>query len=275
MLGGGGAKGAYQIGAINALHQYNLYDKITGFSGASIGALNMALVESTGIDSAMDIWMNKVSKIFFSDSVNIYEVMNMLKSIKSNTPLKKSYLCDREKLIELFDELKIENLSFSDKVMYADCVDITEIPKELRSIKAALGVYEKIPVGRISYFPINHKSKENIYKILLASSALPLVYEPVEINKRYYVDGGLIDNLPVKPLYDYGYRNIIIISCDNNTSLNEFKHKFPQSNLYLIKPSMDLGNLINGTLNFNRNKISHSIKLGYKDTMNLIKKQII
>lgn len=272
VLGGGGAKGAYEIGAINALSQYNLYNNITAFSGTSIGALNMALIQRVNIKEAINIWLNRVGRIFFSDNINVYEVMNMLKSIKMNIPLKKNYLYDREKTIKLFNELRVEDLAYSDKIMYAACVDVTEIPQEFRSIKAAIGIYEKRPVGKITYFPLNYKSKDNIYKTLLASSALPLVYEPIEINRRYYVDGGLIDNLPIKPLYDYGYKDIIIISCDNDTSLNKLKLKFPNSNLYLIKPSADLGNLINGTLNFNRNKILQSINLGYKDGMNFIKK---
>ena len=274
VLSGGGAKGAYQLGVINALIQYGIYDKITGFSGSSIGALNIALVESIGIDKAIDTWKNRVSDIFFSDSINFYEIMNMLRNIKTNTPLKKSYLCDRKKLVELFEEFKIHNLSASNKVMYASSVDITDVPKELRSIRAALSAYEKIPVGKITYLSLNYKSAENLYKVLLASSALPLVYEPIEINDKYYIDGGLIDNIPVKPLYDYGYKNIIIISSDNETSLNDLKDKFPKSNIYLIKPVNDLGNLFNGTLNFNRSKILRSINLGYKDGMEFSKKFI-
>lgn len=193
--------------------------------------------------------------------------MNMLRNIKTNTPLKKSYLCDRKKLVELFKEFKIQNLSASDKVIYASSVDITDIPKELRGIRAALSAYDKIPVGEISYLGLNYKSIENIHKILLASSAIPLIFEPIEINDKYYIDGGLIDNIPIKPLYEYGYKDIIVISCDNETSLDELKESFPNANLYLIKPDRDLGNLFNGTLNFNKNKIAHSINLGYKDGM--------
>ena len=40
VLNGGGAKGAYQIGAWAALRQLELYDEITAVSGTSVGALN-------------------------------------------------------------------------------------------------------------------------------------------------------------------------------------------------------------------------------------------
>ena len=272
VLGGGGAKGAYEIGVIKALHQYNLYNNITAFSGTSIGAINMVLIQKVNISEAINIWLNKAANIFISNSINVYEVINMLRSIKLNIPLKKTYLYERDKLINLFDELEVDNIDFSNKIMYAACVDVTEIPKELRSLKSAIGIYEKKPVGQVVYLPLNYKSKEVVYKTLLASSSLPLIYEPIEINQRYYVDGGLIDNLPIKPLYDYGYKDIIVVSCDMNVKANKLKALYPNSNLHFIKPSYDLGNLINGTLNFNRNKISQSINLGYRDGINFIKK---
>lgn len=36
--------------------------------------------------------------------------------------------------------------------------------------------------------------------LLAASCAVPIVFEPVEIDGRQYVDGGLVSNLPVEPL---------------------------------------------------------------------------
>lgn len=49
--------------------------------------------------------------------------------------------------------------------------------------------------GKIEYF-----SKGPLYTIVLASSSIPVLFSPIEIDKVPYVDGGLLDNLPVKPL---------------------------------------------------------------------------
>ena len=35
---------------------------------------------------------------------------------------------------------------------------------------------------------------------VLASSCLPVIFNPVEINKKLYIDGGILNNLPVEPL---------------------------------------------------------------------------
>ena len=34
----------------------------------------------------------------------------------------------------------------------------------------------------------------------MASSAIPVIFAPVEINGKYYIDGGISNNLPVEPL---------------------------------------------------------------------------
>ncbi|NLI23440.1 MAG: patatin-like phospholipase family protein [Bacteroidales bacterium] len=49
--------------------------------------------------------------------------------------------------------------------------------------------------GKIVYF---HKGP--LIQCILASSSIPIVFQPRIINKQYYVDGGVMDNLPVKPL---------------------------------------------------------------------------
>ena len=55
-LSGGGARGAYQIGACMALKETGILDKIEVFSGTSIGAANAALLATNKIETVKDIW---------------------------------------------------------------------------------------------------------------------------------------------------------------------------------------------------------------------------
>jgi NTE family protein len=48
--------------------------------------------------------------------------------------------------------------------------------------------------GKAVYF-----SKGLLLQPLIASSSIPILFKPVIINGVYYVDGGVLDNLPVKP----------------------------------------------------------------------------
>jgi NTE family protein len=51
--------------------------------------------------------------------------------------------------------------------------------------------------ARMEYF-----NKGDLIKIIQASSSIPVLFSPVEINGELYVDGGLFENLPVNPLLD-------------------------------------------------------------------------
>lgn len=42
----------------------------------------------------------------------------------------------------------------------------------------------------------------DIITAVMASCAIPMVLKPININGEFYVDGGLMNNLPVEPLYD-------------------------------------------------------------------------
>ncbi|MBK7870416.1 MAG: patatin-like phospholipase family protein [Saprospiraceae bacterium] len=43
-------------------------------------------------------------------------------------------------------------------------------------------------------------SEGELYKTVMASSAIPLVFQPIKIGENLYVDGGALENMPVKPL---------------------------------------------------------------------------
>ncbi len=41
-----------------------------------------------------------------------------------------------------------------------------------------------------------------LFDVIVASSSIPLVFKPVELNGQLYVDGGLLSNLPATPLLE-------------------------------------------------------------------------
>ena len=72
VLEGGGAKGAYQIGAWKALKEAGV--KIKGVSGTSVGALNGALICMDDLERAENLWAN----ISYSQIINVDdELMGM------------------------------------------------------------------------------------------------------------------------------------------------------------------------------------------------------
>ena len=49
--------------------------------------------------------------------------------------------------------------------------------------------------GAVTYF-----SSGSLFTAVMASCSIPFLFKPVEINGKLYVDGGIIDNMPVAPL---------------------------------------------------------------------------
>lgn len=49
--------------------------------------------------------------------------------------------------------------------------------------------------GQVHYF-----SEGELIEAILASCSIPAIFNPVSLNGNLYVDGGLVDNLPVKPI---------------------------------------------------------------------------
>jgi len=125
-------------------------------------------------------------------------------------------------------------------------------------------------------------SKGSLFDKIAASASIPVVFEPIQIGENYYVDGGLINNLPVDPFIGK-YKNIIGIDINNHG--NTEKHNMwvmaqriidlviiQNSKLnynkcdYLIKPFIDFEHNI---LNFSHT--NEFFELGYAEGLNFIK----
>jgi NTE family protein len=51
--------------------------------------------------------------------------------------------------------------------------------------------------GLIEYF-----SQGELMDVIIASSSIPVIFSPVKINNSLYADGGILDNLPIRPIQE-------------------------------------------------------------------------
>jgi NTE family protein len=75
--------------------------------------------------------------------------------------------------------------------------------------------------GRPAFF-----SSGELIRPVIASSAIPVLFSPVCINDEYYIDGGVVNNLPVEPLVGHCDR-IIGLHCnpvDENFAAENMKN---------------------------------------------------
>ncbi|MDO5156368.1 MAG: patatin-like phospholipase family protein [Eubacteriales bacterium] len=238
VLCGGGAKGAYQMGVLKALEEKGYLNNIFGISGVSIGALNALAISCCGTDIGIEMWDEINPSVVFDTDITMIDGTEGLFS--------------RQKMRELlYRYIKFEKIQQTTYPIY-----VTTAPVE------ASGCL-------VEYFKINDKSKDEIVTLMEATSALPIIYKDVDFDGVKYRDGGICDNMPIRPLYDLGCREFFVLSLSNEATINQIA--FPDARFHLLRPYKDLGGLLTGTLNFSKEDIQMNLKLGYKDGIRYVK----
>ena len=80
------------------------------------------------------------------------------------------------------------------------------------------------------------ESDHLISEVIRASCTFPGVFSPIKIDDSYYVDGGIFQHLPVKPLIDYGCDFIIGIDVIPDCVLDTIPKNIP----LILDRSLDL-----------------------------------
>jgi NTE family protein len=100
---------------------------------------------------------------------------------------------------------------------------------------------------------------------LIASSNFPL-FKNEKLHGKTYLDGGIVNNVPIDMLINRGYKDIIVIRIYGIGV--EKKVKIPEDvNITYLAPKVNLCNI----LEFNNKKAVRNINLGYYDAMRLLR----
>lgn len=251
VLGGGGGKGAYQIGVWQALNEYGIDKKVGGVAGTSVGALNAGLFLGGSYESAKQVW-SKVD----NDKILLLEKSRHLQALK------------KFKLARIFFDGVFSNQGLLDILnTYPDLDKISSanIPAFVTCCPVPELRLKNFDLPKPVYFRLNGLSRKQIISVLLASSAIPFVFEAVEFDDTYYVDGGLVDNLPIQPLYDMGFRKFIVVNLDKHQRLP--REKFGDADIIEIVPDYSISESISGILDFSPEIIQDHIQKGYSDAL--------
>lgn len=257
VLAGGGARGAYQIGSWKALKELGIDKHIKVISGTSIGALNSVLFMKGDIDLAEELWTTiSREKILPTNERDLALKSFFLNMGIKNIDLIRKYMpriisggnISRIGLESIIRSIDLKFINKSDITCYATC---TEIP----SLKC-------------KYFKLNDYKEELAKKILLATSAIPMIYDIEEVKGIKYLDGGIVDNIPITPVYEEGCDIIIIIHLSKESNLN--KREYPNSSIIEITPTVIEKGAFEGVLDFNVDIAKEKMSIGYEDTMDSI-----
>lgn len=258
VLAGGGARGAYQIGAWKALKELGIYNYVEVISGTSVGALNAVLFMMNNIEFAENIW-NEITKekMLPTNHLELSFRETLLKLGMKKASFIKKYMpriisggnISRESLNMIMEKIDFNIVKEHEKTCYVTCTQVPElIPK---------------------YFKLNNCDLETMKRVLCATSAIPMIYECEKIDEVQYLDGGIVDNVPLQVVYGEHCDIIIVIHLSKESTIN--KRNFPNTSIIEIIPSIIEDGDFEGTLEFNKDMSKRRMRIGYEDTISTLK----
>jgi len=177
-LSGGGAFGSVHVGMIQALSERgHRPDLIVGTSVGSLNGVILAASPETGLRTIAELWSEMSRRTVFG-----HGWLRAARNFATGGTLSRfdrlETLIDAHLSVSRFDDLAIRFAAVA--------------------TNAATAGPELLSEGLIK-------------PALLASSALPGVFPPVEIDGRRYVDGGLSANVPIRQAVAFGARSVIAL----------------------------------------------------------------
>ncbi len=246
VLCGGGAKGSFELGVWKELEQLGLTDKITGFSGTSIGAVNTALFLSDNtIEEKEQMWESFKQTDMLDTKYTLPQVFKAF--LTGNFSLLFSYFLlhgvfSQDKLSDLLAHLKFTEEKLRKYDVFSTVTDVCGL---------------KTTTAFINWSRLSIK---DIKRYVLCSATLP-IFNGYHLSKRFMhilMDGGVVDvlrhnlsNTPIAPLYAKGYRKFIVIYLSEEKDFDKQIEKenrwfsgaeicriFPGDNLFKSKSSL-------------------------------------
>ena len=172
VLSGGGALGFAHIGALMALEEAGI--EISALSGASMGSIVGAMY-AYGYSPQEMIAVIEKEKLYKKSKIFNFHLFNK-RGLSNHKKIKK--ILNHIFPVDSFDSLK--------RFFALSMTNFIELETE--------------------YACSGNRLKEKI----IASCAIPSIFEPVVIDGIVYVDGGVMNNLPIEPIKDKCKKIIVI-----------------------------------------------------------------
>ena len=181
VLSGGGVLGAVQVGQLRALIEAGVVPDV--LIGTSVGALNAAAIAAdptiAGVDLLSDVWSSLRGDDLFPGT----RMQRALHFVR-----KGDHLYSNEGIRALVRKLHVRSFEEMQR-------PLSIVTANLRT--GAERVFESGPIA----------------PPLVATTALPGIFPPVLIEGELYVDGGIVNNVPISVAADMGARKIYVLTC--------------------------------------------------------------
>jgi len=202
VLGGGGARGAAQVGVLQALFEAGV-EAPSAIVGTSVGALNGSAIAAfpslAGTMMLREVWLSRHAAAVFQAHPLGVILSGLRRDLMSALPQ-----ANVKRLIERAESL----------------TGFTTF-EQLRVPLAVVAT--DMNAGRPAVFRAGE-----LAPALLASTAIPGLFPSVRINDREHLDGGVVDNTPLGIAVDDGAKEILAISLMGGGEYEEVPKSLPE-----------------------------------------------
>ncbi|MDR1069401.1 MAG: patatin-like phospholipase family protein [Gracilibacteraceae bacterium] len=243
-LEGGGARGAYHLGAYKALRELGL--EFECVAGTSIGAINGAAIAQGDWEILYDLWWNITPSQILDIEDDRFSELRQLRFSPENTAyfMQKAGEILMGAGIDTSALRKIIHQFIDEEKLRRSPTGFGLVTFSLSDMKALELFVEDIPAGQLVDY-------------LLASARLP-GFRPEKLDGKYFLDGGFYDNLPIRLLESKGYRDIVAI---RTKAPGRVRGASGESQVKTILSPENTGML----LDFDQDAARYCMRLGYFD----------
>jgi NTE family protein len=253
ILSGGGARAAYQVGVLKAIHKIlpkearNPYDIIAGTSAGAINGVALASYAEhhrIGIRHLERIWTSFSPDLIYR--TDFKGVISALTRLTRTTLIGRKYKHDKVSLLDnsplrklLGKVIQFDNIqkAIDNGALHAMCVTGSGLESG-ESVSFFQGHYSITNWQR--HRRIGYRSRIGIDH-LMASSAIPMIFPSVKINLEYYADGAVRQLAPISPALHLGAEKILVIGV--SADAHKRKEHIKESNY--PTPAKILGHMLN------------------------------
>ncbi len=242
VFAGGGVRGAYHIGVWKALNEMNI--DICAVSGTSIGAINGALFVQGMLETAEKLWED----IALSDIVTLPPELESEKNLFGiKNIIKLAAISYKNAGLDMKPLEKLLNSIIDEEAFRRSSIDFGLTTYSVTEKKLVTITKNEIPSG-------------SLVQYLMASACLP-GFKLREIGSEKFIDGGMLDNMPVDILIKQGITDIITVDVKGIGVYRDFN----TSGCNIIP--IECRQPRTGTMDFNTDGIKNSIAEGYLDCL--------
>ena len=291
VLSGGGAKGAYEAGFLKALSEFNIQPDV--IAGTSIGALNGAIYSANKNTKGVSIFLEQI----WQDLANTPALQPDKKKVFKNIVEVITFFSPLAPVSKVAGFVSYAISKGKDKEGILSTTPISNVLEQYASIEKILtGLPFYVGVtrsdgnavdflrflnlentGLTDYLKIQSLNKDEIYKAILASAALPIAFDAQNINGIQYRDGCLGSlnnewgNTPAKPLItEEKCTNLIVCHLNEGSYFNRHDPIFKDVAIIEIRPKNETFSSMLDPLRFSVDKIDIWMQQGYEDSKRIL-----